>query len=75
MAAPTADYYCQGSEHGTTYRGWGGAIYTGVASPLACSLSDRDSAFPPYSQRITRRRWVKPKESWRGIDETGARFY
>ena len=69
----TTERYCQGSEHGTTYRGWGGAIYKGAASPLACLLTDKGAAFPPASQGITRRRWVAQGQP--AIDESGARFY
>lgn len=75
MTCPTADHICQGSDHGTTWRGWGGAFYSAPATALACVLTDRDDPFPPYSQRITARRWVLEEESWMGIDESGARFY
>jgi hypothetical protein len=70
---PDSTYICQGSEHGTRYRGWGGAIYTAAASALACPLSDKGSQFPHVSQTIERRRWVQAGIV-RAIDESGQWF-
>jgi hypothetical protein len=73
---PDSTYICQGSEHGTVYIGWGGsARYRAAASPLACRLEDRTSSFPPVSQGIDRRRWVQAGAAYKGIDESGRRFY
>jgi hypothetical protein len=61
-----------GSDHGSRYSGQFGGFYLARASALACRLSDRNSAFPPISQRIDRRAWIT--DDGRSIDDNGARF-